>query len=79
MVVVVLSFMYYWKTCGSGGLVFHENVLGEDMCSRWACLTGLCKSCNCLSCCEFRKPVCCCCCFFTRARAKARAVTFFLL
>ena len=26
--------MYYQKTCVSGGHVFHENVLWEDMCSR---------------------------------------------
>ena len=32
--------MYYWETCGSGGHVLHENVLWEDMSSRWACLTG---------------------------------------
>ena len=49
--------MYYWKTCVSGGRhVFHENVLWEDMCSRWACLAGLCRS-NHLSCCEFRHLV----------------------
>ena len=40
---VMLEDMYYWKACGSGGHVFHENVLEEDMCSRWACLTGLCS------------------------------------
>ena len=32
--------MYYMKTCFSGGHVFHENVLMEDMCSRWACHAG---------------------------------------
>ena len=44
--------MYYWKTCVSGGCHgFHENVLWKDMCSRWACLAGLCRS-NHLSCCD---------------------------
>ena len=45
--------MYYWKTCVSGGRVFHEN-----MCygSTWAYLAGLCRS-NHLSCCEFRHLV----------------------
>ena len=28
--------MYYWKTYGSGGHVFHENVLVEDMSRKWA-------------------------------------------
>ena len=32
--------MYYWKTYNNGGHVFHENILWEDMTSRWACLTG---------------------------------------
>ena len=36
--------MYYWKTCGSGGHVNHENMSWEDMSSRWACLTGLCRT-----------------------------------
>ena len=31
--------MYYWMTCGSGGNVFQENVLWEDMSCR-TCLTG---------------------------------------
>ena len=39
---VMQDSMYYWKTCGSGGHVFHENVLWEDMSSRWAFLTGGC-------------------------------------
>ena len=50
--------MYYWKTCVNGGHFFHENVLWEDIYSRWACLAGLCR-CNHLSCCEFRHLVVC--------------------
>ena len=48
--------MYCLKTCVSGGHVFHENVLWEDVCSRWAYLADLCRS-NHLSCCEFRHLV----------------------
>ena len=40
----------------SDGHAFHENVLWEDMCNRWACLAGLCRS-NHLSCYEFRHLV----------------------
>ena len=50
--------MHYWKMCGSGSHVFHENVLGEDRSSKWACLTGLCKNWPHLSCCQFRQLVC---------------------
>ena len=54
---VLLEDMYCWRTCCRGGHAFHGNVLGEDMSSRCACLTGLCRSCNHLSCCEFRQLV----------------------
>ena len=45
--------MYYLKTCVSGGHVFHENVLWEDMCGMF------CRSVhnNHLSCGEFRHLV----------------------
>ena len=45
--------MYYLETCVSDAHVFHENVLWEDMCSRWAYLAGLCRS-NHLSSFEFQ-------------------------
>ena len=44
MVVVVLSFMRI------------SVVRGQF--SRWACLAGLCKSCNHLNCCKFMQLVC---------------------
>ena len=57
---VPLEGMCYSRTHVVVVVMSHENVLGEDMCSRWACLTGLCRSCNHLSCYGFRQQVCCC-------------------
>ena len=37
-----------WSSC-----LLQEYVFWEDICSRWACLAGLCRS-NHLSCCQFR-------------------------
>ena len=42
---------------GSGGFSW-EYVLVKDMSSRQAYFTGLCRSCNNLSCCEFRQLLC---------------------
>ena len=45
--------MYYLNTSVSGGHIFHENVLWENMCSKWTCLAGVCRR-NQLSSCECR-------------------------